>query len=261
MNSTHTKRVPDWRRLLRFELEHRNVLRIWEPLPITAPPEARPYCCFNTTVIFYSWTDRICPIARCETKLMGGGAFGSQSLIFHRGSWWVLGSGRVVHDQGRWWMRHQAWRNHRNAMRLNGEDRWLPDRGTFPWYWRGLRPVLDLLRQMRVIPGRPPRGFDVPPAEGPMKTADWIHKWGYSDEGEQLFCWIGDHATLHLRLDGREGRQGVPTSTWWTLLTVDHPGKSNLTDLRELQDLAASYIHRANGLPLSVLHSDGRRGA
>jgi hypothetical protein len=154
--------VADWRELLRFELEHRNLLRIWEPLRTNAGGLARPHRCYMDTVIFYAM-DRT-EIDRVEHHFLQG-AFGAHTLIFWRGSWWEIGCGEVKFSDDRWWMVHRLWRNHRVPMRLNGEEAWLGQRAVFPWWWRIVRPMLDRLRDARLIDGRPPFGFDDAPTE------------------------------------------------------------------------------------------------
>jgi hypothetical protein len=194
--------------LLRFELEHRNLLRIWEPLRTNASGLARPYCCYINSVIFYN--ANCAEIDRVEYRFVPG-CFGGHTLIFWRGSWWEIGSGEIKFVDDRWWVIHRLWRNNRVPMRLNGEEAWLGKRAIFPWWWRIVRPVLDRLRDARLIDGRPPMGFDIPP------SGEWIFRWYCGDDlksGPDLFCWVDRSATYHLKLRP----DGVPAPTWWVEL-------------------------------------------
>lgn len=104
-------------RQFRFEQVTRRSGYFWEPLPTTAPPEARPYCCLISTVIFYR--DRYHgEIDRVETQwnLLGErwttrdlGWSSLAPFVWHAGALYELSPGRVIYQDGQWWMRHGAW--------------------------------------------------------------------------------------------------------------------------------------------------------
>lgn len=97
-------------------------LVIWEPLPrgIPGPGEAKPYCCYIQTVIFYAIDGDgryivenrdggAHPIARgfreharLDTRTRWGDRLEHGGMIFE------LAGGRVVWRAGRWWMRRWA---------------------------------------------------------------------------------------------------------------------------------------------------------
>lgn len=102
----------------RFERTGNRSAYFWEPLPTSAPPDAKPYCCYISTVIFYG--EYYAPeIDRVETQwnLLGErwttrdlGWASLAPFVWHDSALYELAPGRVVYQDGQWWMRHGAWR-------------------------------------------------------------------------------------------------------------------------------------------------------
>lgn len=113
-------------RHFRFEQETKHFGYFWEPLPTTAPPDAKPYCCYISTVIFYQ--EYYAPeIDRVETQwnLLGErwtnldlGWSSLAPFVWNDGTLYELTPGKVVYQNGQWWMRHGAYKVPRDDRRL-----------------------------------------------------------------------------------------------------------------------------------------------
>lgn len=150
---------------LRFVREHRNALLVVERLNTIAGRRDRPHCCYLSTVIFYR-DQHIGPpreIDRADGVIHCGGW--TEILIWWRGSWWAIGGSMACWMDFGWHRVTQCYRNMPEAIAANRET-WLYEgwRGRNPVARRliaATRPLRDLLRTLRLWPGKPRRGQEI----------------------------------------------------------------------------------------------------
>lgn len=99
-----------------FEVEGPWTAIMWEPLDVQAPLEAKPYCCYVDTVIFYRDRVGYDEVARCRHHELN---MASPSLVFLGGRWWEVGGAHVVQRDGKWHMRWHLAANTRAAREAN----------------------------------------------------------------------------------------------------------------------------------------------
>lgn len=88
--------------------ETKNWVYVWEPLNTTAPETAHPYCCYNSTVIFYEDADKLKEIDRTEYTIRY--SFRGNTILQGNGFVLQLMSGKVVWHADRWqmqWLAHK----------------------------------------------------------------------------------------------------------------------------------------------------------
>jgi hypothetical protein len=99
-----------------FELAGPHRAELWEPLDVSIPLSAQPYCCYLNTVIFYREKVGYDEIARVQHADFNTP---SATLLFVGGQWWSTGPGTVVQRQGRWCIRWTLSDNTRDAIEAN----------------------------------------------------------------------------------------------------------------------------------------------
>ncbi len=98
----------EWASNLRWAQVAKQVIHVLEPLPIDPGDWLRPFCCYVSTVIFYSPGTWI-KLAECECPPR---MFPNISFVGRDAFFWEVVSGRVVHVFGAW---HHEWRCYKNT--------------------------------------------------------------------------------------------------------------------------------------------------
>lgn len=89
--------------------ETKNWVHIWEPLKTSAPQTAQPYCCYNSTVIFYKSAELREEIDRAEHTIKH--SFVGNTVLQGKGFYLHLMSGRVVWHNDQWQMQWTAYKH------------------------------------------------------------------------------------------------------------------------------------------------------